>query len=83
VPNLDVRWWPEFCFYGSMPKKVLFLSNGHGEDVNGSMVAQALQLQDPTVQIGATPIGSSISQLLGQPNPKCPLGALLTWISGY
>ncbi len=39
-----------------MPKKVLFLSNGHGEDVNGSMVAQALHLQDPTVQIGAMPI---------------------------
>jgi uncharacterized protein (TIGR03492 family) len=39
-----------------MPKKVLFLSNGHGEDVNGSMVAQALQRQDPTVQIGAMPI---------------------------
>jgi uncharacterized protein (TIGR03492 family) len=39
-----------------MPKKVLFLSNGHGEDVNGSMVAQALRLQDSTIQIGAMPI---------------------------
>ena len=39
-----------------MPKKVLFISNGHGEDVNGSMVAQALHLQDPTVQLGAMPI---------------------------
>jgi uncharacterized protein (TIGR03492 family) len=39
-----------------MPKKVLFLSNGHGEDVNGSMVAQALRLQDATIKIGAMPI---------------------------
>jgi uncharacterized protein (TIGR03492 family) len=39
-----------------MSKKVLFISNGHGEDVNGSIVAQALRRQDPTVQIGAAPI---------------------------
>jgi uncharacterized protein (TIGR03492 family) len=49
-----------------MSKKVLFLSNGHGEDVNGSMVAQALRQQDPTVQIGAMPIvgaGSAYQKL--------------------
>jgi uncharacterized protein (TIGR03492 family) len=39
-----------------MSKKVLFISNGHGEDVSSSMVAQALRQQDPTVQIGAMPI---------------------------
>jgi uncharacterized protein (TIGR03492 family) len=55
-PVCIFRWSPAVCFSVSMSKKVLFLSNGHGEDVNGSMVAQALHLQDPTVQIGAMPI---------------------------
>jgi uncharacterized protein (TIGR03492 family) len=64
-----------------MPKKVLFLSNGHGEDVNGSMVAQALHLQDPTVQIGAMPIvgaGNAYRQLnipiIGPTKSEMPSG---------
>lgn len=38
-----------------MPKKVLFLSNGHGEDINASAIASALAQLDPTVQMGAMP----------------------------
>jgi uncharacterized protein (TIGR03492 family) len=36
-------------------KKILFVSNGHGEDVNASAIANALGQLDPTVQIGAMP----------------------------
>jgi uncharacterized protein (TIGR03492 family) len=64
-----------------MSKKVLFLSNGHGEDVNGSMVAQALRQQDSTVQIGAMPIvgaGSAYQKLdipiIGPTKAETPSG---------
>jgi uncharacterized protein (TIGR03492 family) len=39
-----------------MAKRILFLSNGHGEDLNGSLVVQALQQLDPTVEISALPL---------------------------
>jgi uncharacterized protein (TIGR03492 family) len=38
-----------------MPRKVVFLSNGHGEDINASAIAVALAQLDPTVQMGAMP----------------------------
>lgn len=39
-----------------MGKRVLFLSNGHGEDLNSSLILQALQQQQPTVELAALPI---------------------------
>jgi uncharacterized protein (TIGR03492 family) len=36
-------------------KKILFISNGHGEDINASAIASALVQLDPQVQIGAMP----------------------------
>lgn len=36
--------------------KVLFLSNGHGEDLNGSLILSALQSLQPNLQIGAMPL---------------------------
>jgi uncharacterized protein (TIGR03492 family) len=38
-----------------MPKKVVFLSNGHGEDINASAIASALAQLAPEVQMGAMP----------------------------
>jgi uncharacterized protein (TIGR03492 family) len=37
-------------------KKVLFLSNGHGEDLNAIQIVKALRHQQPQVEIGAMPI---------------------------
>ncbi|PSB53131.1 hypothetical protein C7B77_19850, partial [Chamaesiphon polymorphus CCALA 037] len=39
------------------PKKVLFISNGHGEDLNAAQILKALRQQQPQVEIGAMPIG--------------------------
>jgi hypothetical protein len=36
--------------------KVLFLSNGHGEDLNASLILGALRSQEPSLQIGAMPL---------------------------
>ncbi len=36
--------------------KVLFLSNGHGEDLNASLILSALQQLQPDLQIGAMPL---------------------------
>ncbi|MGY6529541.1 MAG: lipid-A-disaccharide synthase-related protein [Cyanobacterium sp.] len=37
-------------------KKVLVISNGHGEDLNGSLIAEALRDIDPSLQVDAFPI---------------------------
>ena len=37
-------------------QKVLFISNGHGEDLNASQIAKALRQQQPQLSIGAMPI---------------------------
>ena len=37
-------------------KKVLFLSNGHGEDLNAVQIVKALRQQPPQLEIGAMPI---------------------------
>jgi uncharacterized protein (TIGR03492 family) len=37
-------------------QKVLFISNGHGEDLNASQIAKALRQQQPQLEIGAMPI---------------------------
>lgn len=42
-----------------MTRRVLFLSNGHGEDLNGSLILRALRQQDPTVAVAAMPIVGS------------------------
>ncbi|PSN20397.1 hypothetical protein C7271_02460 [filamentous cyanobacterium CCP5] len=39
-----------------MIRRVLFLSNGHGEDLNGSLILQALQRQDAAIAVAAMPI---------------------------
>lgn len=39
-----------------MIKKVLFLSNGHGEDLNASLILQALLKTNPTIAIAAMPL---------------------------
>lgn len=39
-----------------MGKQVLFLSNGHGEDLNSSLILQALQQQEPAAELAALPI---------------------------
>jgi uncharacterized protein (TIGR03492 family) len=36
--------------------KVLFLSNGHGEDLNASLILAALRAREPSLQIGAMPL---------------------------
>jgi uncharacterized protein (TIGR03492 family) len=38
------------------PKKVLFISNGHGEDLNASQILKALRDQQPQLEIAAMPI---------------------------
>ena len=35
---------------------LLFISNGHGEDLNGSLICAALQAQDPQLVLAALPI---------------------------
>ena len=37
-------------------KRVLFISNGHGEDLNASQILKALQEQQPQLEIAAMPI---------------------------
>jgi uncharacterized protein (TIGR03492 family) len=37
-------------------KKVLFISNGHGEDLNASQILKALREQQPQLEIAAMPI---------------------------
>ncbi|WP_295619887.1 lipid-A-disaccharide synthase-related protein [Chamaesiphon sp. GL140_3_metabinner_50] len=37
-------------------KKVLFISNGHGEDLNAIQIVKALRQQQPQLEIGAMPI---------------------------
>ncbi len=37
-------------------KKVLFISNGHGEDLHGIQIVKALRQQQPQLEIGAMPI---------------------------
>lgn len=37
-------------------KRVLFISNGHGEDLNASLVLQALRQQFPAVSVAALPL---------------------------
>lgn len=39
-----------------MRQKVLFISNGHGEDLNGGLVLQALRQQQPELELAAMPI---------------------------
>jgi uncharacterized protein (TIGR03492 family) len=39
-----------------LPKKVLFISNGHGEDLNAIQILKALKKQQPELEIGAMPI---------------------------
>lgn len=39
-----------------MPKRVLFISNGHGEDLNASLVLKAFQQKYPEVEVAALPI---------------------------
>jgi uncharacterized protein (TIGR03492 family) len=38
------------------PRKVLFLSNGHGEDLNAVQIVKALHDRQPQLEIGAMPI---------------------------
>jgi uncharacterized protein (TIGR03492 family) len=38
------------------PKKVLFVSNGHGEDLNASEVLKALKAKYPHIQVAALPM---------------------------
>jgi uncharacterized protein (TIGR03492 family) len=40
----------------NQPEKALFISNGHGEDLNASQIAKALRQQQPQLEIGAMPI---------------------------
>ncbi|MEM6839154.1 MAG: lipid-A-disaccharide synthase-related protein [Cyanobacteria bacterium P01_C01_bin.120] len=39
-----------------MTRRVLFLSNGHGEDLNASLVLKALWRLNPTIEMAAMPI---------------------------
>lgn len=39
-----------------MSKQILFLSNGHGEDLNASLVLKALRQLAPDIEVGALPI---------------------------
>ncbi len=40
----------------NQPQKALFISNGHGEDLNASQIAKALRQQQSKLEIGAMPI---------------------------
>jgi uncharacterized protein (TIGR03492 family) len=49
-----------------MGKRVLFLSNGHGEDLNASLILRALQELAPDIDVAAMPIvgkGNAYQQL--------------------
>jgi uncharacterized protein (TIGR03492 family) len=48
-------------------KKVLFISNGHGEDLSGSLILKSLREQQPQLEIAAMP-------LVGQGNAYRNLG---------
>jgi uncharacterized protein (TIGR03492 family) len=37
-------------------QKVLFISNGHGEDLNGSLILKALNQQQPEIELAAMPV---------------------------
>lgn len=37
-------------------KKILFISNGHGEDLNGSLIAKEIPLINPEIELAALPI---------------------------
>lgn len=52
-----------------MGQRILFLSNGHGEDLNGSLILRALQQAAPELELAALPIvGSGAAyQKLGVP----------------
>ena len=39
-----------------MKEQILFLSNGHGEDLNASLILQALVQTEPEVAVGAMPL---------------------------
>jgi uncharacterized protein (TIGR03492 family) len=39
-----------------LPKQVLFISNGHGEDLNAVQIVKSLRQHQPQLQIGAMPI---------------------------
>lgn len=48
------------------PQRVLFISNGHGEDLNASEVLKALQANHPHIQVAALPMvgeGNAYRQL--------------------
>ncbi len=64
-----------------MPKKVVFLSNGHGEDINASAIARALAQLDPEVQMGAMPtVGAGYAyrrlgiEIIGPTKTEIPSG---------
>jgi uncharacterized protein (TIGR03492 family) len=40
----------------SLEQRILFLSNGHGEDLNASLILQALRQLAPQVEVAAMPI---------------------------
>jgi uncharacterized protein (TIGR03492 family) len=47
-------------------QKVLFISNGHGEDLNGSLILKALNQQQPEIELAAMPVvgeGNAYRQL--------------------
>ncbi|MCS6959280.1 MAG: lipid-A-disaccharide synthase-related protein [Pseudanabaenaceae cyanobacterium SKYGB_i_bin29] len=66
-----------------MAKRVLFISNGHGEDLNGSTILQALLALRPEVQVCALPIvgeGKAYRRLgvpLIAPTQSLPSGGFL------
>ncbi len=43
-------------FLDSLPKRVLFISNGHGEDLNASEVIKALNRKYPQIETAAMPM---------------------------
>ncbi|ASC73765.1 Putative Glycosyltransferases protein [Halomicronema hongdechloris C2206] len=66
-----------------MPKRLLFLSNGHGEDLNASLVLAALRQLAPEVDVAALPIvgeGQAYQQLgvpIIGPTQQLPSGGFL------
>jgi len=66
-----------------MPKRLLFLSNGHGEDLNASLVLAALRQLAPEVDVAALPIvgeGQAYRQLgvpIIGPTQQLPSGGFL------
>lgn len=53
-----------------MRQKVLFISNGHGEDLNGGLVLKALSQQRPELELAAMPI-------VGEGNTYRQMGAII------